>query len=403
MPQPGGDIRSEVGALEVVIVHRPDLELRRVTPANMDELLFDELIWVERAQQEHDAFTDIMRRAGVEVLYLQDLLEGLLADTALAADVIASQVADELCGRLPARRVRAFLAELPPPELVRHLIGGVTLEEVGVTAGLVAALLEPHEFLLPPLPNAVFMRDSSVWLGDGVILSPMNRPVRRRETELLQALYHHHPRFAASPIWFGDDRERFPASVEGGDLLVVGDRGLAVGVSERTTPSGAAALAARLFEEEVVDRVLAVELPHARSTMHLDTVVAMVDRDAFLLYPRIGSQARCLRVLPAAGGELDVVEAGSLREGLAWAAGLDGVRVIEPSLDSIQADREQWNDANNTFALQPGEVIAYERNQVTNQTLEESGVTVHRIPSDELPRGRGGPRCMTCPARRAPL
>ncbi len=400
----GPHLRSEVGRLATVIIHRPDLELSRITPATKDELLFDELIWLERAQEEHDAFAGIMRDAGTEVLYITDLLADVLSDQGLADDFITEHVTPDLCGARLSTRVRDFLRDLAPPELVRHLIGGVTLDEVGATEGLVAALHGPHDFLLPPLPNAVFMRDSSIWIGDGVVLSPMNRIVRRRETDLLRLAYTFHPRFAGTRIWFGNDPgEHFPATVEGGDVLVVGERGIAIGVSERTTPTGAAALAARLFEEGAVDRVLAVELPKERSTMHLDTVVTMVDRDRFVLYPRIRQHVRALQVTYGPEPGLHVQGEVDLIEGLAWASGLDSADVIEPPLDSIQADREQWNDANNTFAVGPAEVIAYERNVVTNEILEDAGITVHRMPSYELPRGRGGPRCMTCPVRRLPL
>jgi len=400
----GGEIRSEVGRLQAVIVHRPDLELHRLTPGNKDELLFDELVWVEKAREEHETFSATISGSGAQVLYLATLLEEVLTDRELAVEFVDAHVTDDLCGRRLAERVRRFLIELPVPGLVRHLIGGVTLEEVGEAEGLFAALHGPDDFILTPLPNAVFMRDSSVWVGDGVILNPMNRPVRQRETDLLRLIYGLHPRFAGTPIWFGDlPGEHYPASVEGGDILVVGERGLAIGISERTTPSGAAALAARLFEQNVVDRILAVDLPNARSTMHLDTVVTMVDVDAFVLYPKIRQQVRALEGTPGADGHLKVVELPDLVAGLAWATGRDDVRSIEPPLHSVQAEREQWNDANNTFALAPGEVVVYERNVATNEVLEEAGITVHRISSSELSRGRGGPRCMTCPVERDPL
>ncbi|MGH8874510.1 MAG: arginine deiminase family protein, partial [Acidimicrobiia bacterium] len=257
------------------MVHRPGDELRRVTPATMDELLFDELLWVERAAEEHDAFTAVLRAGGAEVLYLADLLTELLTDRALAVALVSDQVGDDLGGRRLGDRLRGFLLDRPPPDLVRYLIGGVTVGDLGVTGGLVAALTGPSQFLLPPLPNTVFTRDSSVWIDQGVVLAPMNRTVRRRETALLAWLYRHHPRFAQSAIWFGDaPGEHFPSTVEGGDLLVLSNRGMAVGVSERTSPPGAAALASRLFEQGVVDRILVVVLPLSRATMHLDTVVS---------------------------------------------------------------------------------------------------------------------------------
>jgi len=214
-------------------------------------------------------------------------------------------------------------------------------------------------------------------------------------------VYHHHPRFQGTSIWFGDSpSERFPVSVEGGDVLVVSDRCVAVGISERTTPAGASAMISRLFEQSVIDRALAVELPKGRATMHLDTVVTFVDRDSVVLYPRVRAGVRSFRVTPGSKGDLIIEECEDFVEGLAWARGVDELEAIEPSLREAEADREQWNDANNTFAIAPREVIAYERNVVTNRILEEAGVTVHTIPSYELPRGRGGPRCMTCPVHR---
>lgn len=394
-------VDSEVGRLRTVLVHRPDLELRRVTPTNMDELLFDELIWVDRAQEEHDAFVAVLTASGAEVVHLHDLLADVLDDGDLAAQVVATHVTERACGPTLVDRVRSYLLELPPRELVRHLIGGVSVEDVGSAEGLVASAGRPFEYVVQPLPNMVFMRDSSAWVGEGVVISPMNRLVRRREADLLRLVYHRHPRFAEATIWFGGEAvEHFPATVEGGDLLVVGDGGIALGLSERTTPSGAETLAVRLFAEGVVSRIAAVELPMARTTMHLDTVVTMVDVDAFLLYPRIRPQVRCFRVTPGPGGGVRVEEGGDLVEVLAWAAGRDEVRAIEPSLGSVEADREQWNDGNNVFAVGPSEVVAYERNVATNAVLADAGITVRTIPSQELPRGRGGPRCMTCPVLR---
>ncbi len=396
-------VRSEVGTLRAVMVHRPGLELRRVTPANMDELLFDELLWVGKAQEEHDAFVDVLRLNGTEVLYLEDLLAEILTDADLAARVVAHHASDRACGPSAGPGVRAYLLDLLPRDLVEHLIGGVSIEEAGAAQGLVAAASLPGAMLLDPLPNAVFMRDSSAWIGEGVVLSPMNRLVRRRESALLRLVKTHHPRFAGAPVWFGrDDIDHFPATFEGGDLLVVGDRGLAIGMSERTTASGVESLAHGLFAAGVVDRVLAVDLPKGRAAMHLDTIVTQVDTDAFITYPSMTPHLRCHEVTPAGGG-VKVRDAESLLEGLAWAAGLDQIRAIEPQLGSTQAEREQWNDANNTLALRPGEVVAYERNVATNEILDAAGITVHTIPSYELPRGRGGPRCMSCPLLRDPI
>ncbi len=395
-------IRSEVARLEAVLLHRPGEELTRITPSNKDELLFDELLWLEHAQREHDAFAAVLKDAEVEVLYVEDLLAEVAADPAQAQALVARHVTDTTCGPQAVDRVRELVLSGSPRQLVDHLVAGVTLEEVGPLDGLVAAASAPSELVLQPLPNLVFTRDSSAWIGEGVVLSPMHRPVRRRETDLLRTVYHSHPRFADAPVWFGDaEREHYPATFEGGDLLVVGERGLAIGLSERTTPPGVETLATRLFEAEVVDRILAVDLPKVRSAMHLDTIVTQVDVDAFITYPQMTPQLTCYAVEPAANGGLHVRETDGLLDGLAWAAGLPDVRAIEPAFGSIRAEREQWNDANNTLAIAPGEVVTYERNVATNEILTDAGITVHTIPSYELPRGRGGPRCMSCPIRRS--
>ncbi len=400
----GASVRSEVGALRTVMLHRPGSELRRITPTNKDELLFDELLWVEHAQLEHDAFAQVLRDAGAEVLYIEALLADVLADEAIRTEVIATHVTERTCGPQAVGRIRDFLSELPVDQIVEHLIGGVSLEEVGAGDGLVTTVIAPSEMVLQPLPNTVFMRDSSAWIGEGVVLSPMRRSVRRRESDLLRLAYRRHPRFADRPIWFGSSPgDHYPATFEGGDVLVVGERGLAMGMSERTSPSGVETLAVRLFNAGVVDRILAVDLPKIRSAMHLDTVVTQVDVDAFLTYPSLTPHLRVYRVTSDGNRGVHVEEAEGLLTGLAWAAGIERARAIEPALGSTRAEREQWNDANNTLALRPGEVIAYERNVATNEVLEEAGIRVRTIPSYELPRGRGGPRCMSCPVHRDPV
>ncbi|MBS3939532.1 MAG: arginine deiminase [Actinobacteria bacterium] len=397
-------VRSEVGPLRTVLLHRPGIEVERITPTNMDQLLFDELLWVEHAQQEHDAFAALLRDHGVEVLYVEQLLAEVVSDPAVARSVVNRHVTARDCGPQAVGRIRDLLLDNPPEQLVEHLIGGVTVEEVGRGEGLVTRVSGPSEMLLQPLPNAVFTRDSSAWIGEGVVLSPMNRLVRRRETDLLRIVYSHHPRFADTPIWFGGEvTEHFPATFEGGDLLVVGERGLAIGMSERTTPAGIEALATALFAADVVDRVLVADLPKVRHAMHLDTIVTQVDVDAFITYPTMTASLRSYALTPRPDGGLDVAEREDFVRGLAWAAGLDHARAIEPALGSVRAEREQWNDANNTLALRPGVVVAYERNVATNEILDTAGITVHTIPSYELPRGRGGPRCMSCPVLREGL
>jgi arginine deiminase len=339
------------------------------------------------------------------VLELTDLLAEVVADEAAARALVDRHITDTTCGPEAVGAARDYVLQAAPSELISRLIAGITHDETGDIDGLVAAVAAPGDPLLEPLPNLVFTRDTSAWIGEGVVLSPMHRSARRRETDLLRTLYREHPRFVGAPVWFGGQLiDRHPATFEGGDVLVVGARGLAIGLSERTSPAGVETLAARLFEAGVVDRILAVELPKVRAAMHLDTVVTQVDVDAFITYPQMTQASRTFQLTARGEGRgVHVVDGPDLIHGLAWAAGLDHARVIEPTLSAIRAEREQWNDANNTLAIRPGEVITYERNVATNEILSDAGITVHTIPSYELPRGRGGPRCMSCPVVRRAL
>ncbi|WP_205745696.1 arginine deiminase [Egibacter rhizosphaerae] len=399
---------SEVGRLREVIVHRPDLELRRLTPANKDELLFDELVWVAKAQEEHDAFVEVLTGEGVRVRSLHRLLVEVLADGAVRDEAVALRATVDACGVELVERVRRHLAELERDELATRLVGGVTVDEVpGAREGFVGGVLGGTAFLVPPLPNAVFTRDPSAWVGGGVVLSPMQRPARQDERALWQLVYHHHPDFAglAAATWYGgDDRPGFPATLEGGDVLVLSDRLVAIGLSERTHPVAVENLAARLFAADVVDEVLAVDLPKSRGTMHLDTVLTVVDTDAVVLWPRVRELATLYRIRPAPdGGPMRVHRESDLDAALARGLGVDAVRVITTGEDEVAADREQWDDGNNTLAVRPGTVVAYERNVDTNRRLTDAGIEVLEIPGSELPRGRGGPRCMSCPVVRDPV
>lgn len=398
-------VTSEVGRLREVIVHRPDLELRRLTPANKDGLLFDELVWVSKAQEEHDGFVRVLEQEGVKVRRFADLLAHVLGDDGLRKELIARIATVDTCGVELVGRVRGHLGDLDQPELVRHLIGGLTVEEVpGAAAGFVGGVLGPAAFLVPPLPNMVFTRDPSAWIGHGVVLSPMRRSARRAEQLLWDTVYRHHPDYAAAMAWYGDEaREYFPATIEGGDVLVLGRQCVAIGLSERTHPVAVENLAARLFASGACEWVLAIDLPKARRTMHLDTVMTIVDIDAVVLWPPVPRVLRAYRIEPGAGGRMQVTAQPDLVRAIADGLGAGTLRVVTTGEDAVLADREQWDDGNNTLAIRPGVVVAYERNADTNRRLEESGIVVRRICSHELPRGRGGPRCMSCPTRRDPL
>ncbi|HUG87017.1 MAG TPA: arginine deiminase [Euzebya sp.] len=397
-------VANEVGRLREVILHRPGLELRRLTPANKDALLFDELVWVGKAQEEHDAFARVLRDNGVQVRLFADELTTIVSDAAVATHLIDSRATVDTCGVELVDRVRGHLSDLEPAVLATHLIGGLTVDEVkGAGDGFVGGLLGPTAFLVPPLPNAVFTRDPSAHVFGGRVLSPMHKPARQPERLLWRTLYQTHPELSGRPVWYGEeDRDHFPATIEGGDILVLSARAIAVGVSERTSPIAVENLAARLFEADEVDHVLAIELPMGRGTMHLDTVMTQVDRDAVVVWPRLTAVSRAYRIQPGPVG-MSVQEEPDLLRAIADGMGVDALRVITTGEDEVASDREQWDDGNNTLALGPGEVIAYERNVDTNRRLRDAGIVVHEISSFELPRGRGGPRCMSCPVNRDAL
>ncbi len=403
----GFDVGSEVGRLRSVLLHEPDLELTRLTPANVHELLFDEIMWVERAQLEHRAFAQVLRERGVEVLLLGDLLAEALSEEPARKELLDRVVTVDAFGQSLAPDVREWFDSLPDRELARYLIGGVIPEDLPFAPrGLVGASFRPTTFVLPPLPNQMFVRDTSAWMYGGVSINPMAFPARRRETLHLEAVYRHHPAFASAafPIWHGGDGlDHYPAVVEGGDLLVIGNRVLLVGMGERTSPQGVEALARRMFEAGALDSVIAVELPKMRAYMHLDTVLTQVDRDAFVVFPGLRQRMRPFVVTPGSGRHLHVEASDELFATLARVLDVPRIRTFETGGNELLAAREQWDDGNNLLAVEPGVVVAYERNVDTNQRLRDAGVEVLTIPGFELGRGRGGPRCMTCPLARDAL
>ncbi|MGH3326314.1 MAG: arginine deiminase [Streptomycetales bacterium] len=395
-------VESEVGRLRTVMVHRPGPELRRLTPRNSADLLFDGIPWVGRAQDEHDAFVHALRARGVEVLYLAELLAETLEIPDARAETIGAVLADPRLGPALQRQVAGYLHDLHPHDLATVLVAGVAHHELPTGAGLRWALMHPLDFVVEPLPNLLFTRDSSVWVRDSVALTSPSMTARRRETTLTGAVYAHHPRFAGTPTLYEPGAEW----VEGGDVLLFAPGVLAVGTGQRTTPAGVERLALRVFAAGVAHTVLTVPIAQHRATMHLDTICTMVDVDAVLMYPNVADELVAYPVT-AAGDDLDI---GAPEPFLVAAAkalsaqlGVDTLRRIDTGLDPVTAEREQWDDGNNTLAVAPRLCVAYERNIETNARLEEEGIEVIRISGSELGSGRGGPRCMSCPISREPL
>lgn len=406
-------VGSEVGRLRQVIVHRPGLEMHRLTPTNHERYLFDEILWVERAQEEHDEFVRAMREHGVVVHHFDRLLEQTLAVPEAREQILSQSLDERHVGPSAAWHLREMFDALPDDELARFLVGGMTraevLERIDVPDSLVVGQLWDLDAVLAPLPNHLFTRDTSAWIHGGVAVNSMHKKARRRETVHYAAIYQHHPMFAGHdiPRWSGglDDG---PATAEGGDILVLG-RSLLVGLSERTTGQGIERLARRVLASDSVDTVVALDMPKSRAVMHLDTVMTMVDEESltrFLGLPDLASWTITAGDEGRDGLPDLVVRANPperMEQAIAEAMGRDRIRVLAADQDLAAAAREQWDDGCNLLALEPGVVLAYQRNTVTNSYLRDQGVEVIEVPGGELGRGRGGPRCMSCPIERDPL
>ena len=401
-------VRSETGTLEQVLLHRPGAELEQLVPGELERLLFDDIPYLQAAQQEHDAFAEMLRHNGTQVLYLEELMAQTLAADPQVRRRFVRQFIEE-GGRIARHFQPAlyeYLTALGDDELVRRTMTGVSMEEFlpeGQRGALVSLTRGSHRFVLDPIPNLYFTRDPFACIGEGVSLNAMYSPTRRRETIYGQYILKYHPDFAGQvPFYY---RREDPFSIEGGDILNLSPRLLAVGISQRTTPEAIEILARNIFRDETAEirTILALDIPNLRAFMHLDTVLTQVERDTFTVHPEILGSLRVYRMTSGGRDSLQVTErTGTLEEILAGEMGLPRVKLIRyGGGDRVASEREQWNDGSNTLCIAPGKVVVYDRNYVTNAILRDNGIQVLEMPSSELSRGRGGPRCMSMPLRRA--
>lgn len=402
-------VHSEAGKLHTVMVCRPGLAHRRLTPRSCGTLLFDDVMWVDKALEDHAVFVQLMRERGIEVLEFRDLLNVVCLDSAARNWVLDRLINEDKIEVGMLRELRFWLQEMPTNQLAERLMGGIAKGELPFDiCSLLEGDLEGADFVIPPLVNLIFQRDASAWIYNGVALSSMFWPTRRNETLLVTAIYKFHPYFAGKlKVWWGEKDTQVAPTLEGGDVMPIGKGIVLIGLGERTSPQAVTQLARALFTNHAAQRVIACHMPHTRATMHLDTVITFIDVDFISAYLEVVNAIRCTSLYP--GDEINEVRyekhAGEkFFTVLAKALGVGSLRVLTTGGgDHYQTECEQWDDGNNVLALDRRVVIAYDRNICTNQKMRLAGVEVIEIPGSELSRGRGGSHCLSCPIARAPI
>ncbi|WP_350343856.1 arginine deiminase [Proteinivorax tanatarense] len=399
-------VNSDIGKLKKVIVHRPGQELEYLAPLYLEELLFDEIPWLERAQEEHDLFVKEMHKNGTQVIYLTDLMkEVLMMDDSIKRSFIDEQLKlSHIGNELTKEKLVEHLMEQNPEYVAKNLIRGFKrgfVKELKEPDSLADIIESPFPFYLSPLPSMYFTRDQGITMGDGILISSMNNDSRRRETLYTKYVVNHHPLFSnMEPLM----EDKIPAGLEGGDLIVASKELLIIGLSERTTEQAIETISKELLVDNPrFKEILVIQIPAKRAYMHLDTVFNMIDYDKFVMYPGIKNSTYTYRLTAGADGQVKAQKAGELKEALSTSLGRPINIIYSGGNDPITAAREQWSDSTNTLALAPGKVIAYNRNTVTNAKLRREGIEVVEFEGSELVRGRGGSRCMSMPIDREPL